>query len=142
MRKEVIFALILGSLLGGIILYGIKLANNAASLSNQGEPQEDNRVVTNPTPKIQDGISIITPEDHAVVFESLLPVKGTSKPGSTIVIVSDDDEKIIESDENGNFETEIDLVGGENNILFGSYSSDTFIASASVQIIYTTTVIE
>jgi len=143
MRKEVIFALILGSLLGGIILYGIKLANDAASLPDQEIITENKTTSPSPTPKaIEPGLTITTPENHAVVFESTLSLIGNSSPNSTIVIVSDADEKIIDTDSNGKFDTTLKLIGGENNILISSFSSDTLIASASIQIIYTTTVIE
>jgi len=142
MRKEVILALILGILLGGVILYGMKLANQSASPTPTG-PDTTNTIPTPlPTPKIQTDLNIITPQNHAVVFSSTLPIKGTSRPDTTLIIVSEDDEKIIETTPQGQFETEISLVGGENNILINSFSSDTLIASASIQIIYTTSKIE
>ena len=142
MRKEVIFALILGSLLGGIILYGIKLANNAASSPSQLETSPTTKTQVTPVPKAAEDLIISTPENHAVFFESTIPVKGSSLPGSTIVIVTEDDQKIIDADSNGSFDTTIELIGGENNILVNSFMSDTLIASASIQVIYTTTVIE
>jgi len=142
MRKEVIFALILGSMLGGVILYGINLANKSASLNPQPITETTSPKTPQTTPPITPDLIIATPQNHAVVFESELTIKGSSKPGSTIVIVSDEDEKIIDTDDNGSFDTTVELLGGENNILVSSYLSSTPIASASLQIIYTSNVIE
>jgi len=142
MRKEVIFALILGSMLGGVILYGINLANKSASLNPQPTTETTSPQTPQVTPSITPDLTIITPQDHAVVFESKLPIKGSSRPGSTIVIVSDEDEEIIDTDNNGSFDATIELLGGENNILISSYLSNTPIASASLQIIYTSNVLE
>lgn len=141
MRKEVIFALIIGVLIGGVFLYGIKLANSSALLPASEPVTKNDLPQPTPTQSVNQ-IKIVTPEDHAVVFESILPIKGSTVPGSTVVIVSDDDEKIIDTDNNGSFDTTISLTGGENNILISAFSQDTPLASVSMQIIYTTNVIE
>lgn len=137
MRKEVIFALILGVLLGGVILYGINLANKAASLNSTGKmvsPQPQGQTTPQPEP----ALSILTPDDHAVVFDSNLPIKGTTKPNATVVITGENDEKIVTADVNGAFETSYDLEGGQNIININAFLSDTPVATASIEVVYTT----
>jgi len=140
MRKEVILALVIGIIIGAVVLFGIRLANSSAT---PRRPEPTTPLVSPTTaPQPANPLTITTPTNHAVVFSADLPIKGASLPDSTIIVVSEEDEKIIDADKSGHFETEIKLTGGENNILINAFSSDTLIASASIQIIYTTQTIE
>ena len=143
MRKEVITALILGILLGGVILYGIKIANQAATIPDKNTVE---RKLSSPSPTPQTiantTTNIVTPKDHSVAFESVIPVKGSGKPNTTVIIASEEDEKIITLGPDGVIDTTIELSGGENNLLFSTFVSDTLIASSSIQVIYSTSVIQ
>ena len=76
MRKEVVFAIIIGLVLGLVILYGVQLANNsarqAANTSATPTPEE----TLTPTPTPISGLMVASPNDHAVVNIATIKIVG------------------------------------------------------------------
>lgn len=144
MRKEVILAVIIGILLGGVILYGINLANNSSKQNPDNNEIEENNSKTTPTPskKLDNQINIVIPQNNSVVTESSITIKGTSKPNSNIAIISESDDLIILSDNNGNFSSDINLISGENTITVTTVDDKQATSSASITVIRTTTLPE
>ena len=142
MRKEVILAVITGIILGGIILYGLNLANN----STQPQSAEETSVEkTSPTaaPSIAfSGLSIVTPQDHAVITEDTYTLKGTAKPNADIAIVTENDDILTVADTQGSFSAEINLISGENIITVTSADDRQSTSSASISVIHTTSLPE
>jgi len=143
MRKEVILAVIIGVLLGGIILYGINLANNSSTDSVDTEDQGNNSQVA-PTSTKKNGnlISITTPQNNAVVTETTLSLKGSAKANSNIAIVTENDDILTVADANGYFSSDINLISGENIITVTSVDTTQSTASASITVIRTATLPE
>jgi len=143
MRKEVILAVIIGVLLGGIILYGINLANNSSTDSVDTEDQGNNSQVA-PTSTKKNGnlISITTPQNNAVVTETTLSLKGSAKANSNIAIITENDDILTVADANGNFSSDINLISGENIITVTSVDTTQATASASITVIRTATLPE
>lgn len=143
MRKEVILAVIIGVLLGGVILYGIYLANNSSKTGLADQDSKDNTQETSTTvitPANQ--ISIIFPQDHSVVTESQLTLKGSTKPNSSLAIVTESDDIITTSDNSGNFSSLINLINGENMITVTVVDELLATTSATISIIRTTSLPE
>ena len=137
MRKEVILAVIIGIILGGVILYGINLANNSSSLKSTTDKTTTDTEVS-PTPAIKtNDITFITPQDHAVVTDTQVNLKGTTKPNANIAIITESDDILTVADANGNFSSPINLIGGENTISVTSVDDKQASTSASISVIYT-----
>ena len=103
MRKEVILAVIIGILLGGVILYGINLANSSSSSkSTPDKTATDTEVSPTPTIKTND-ITFITPQDHAVITDAQVTLKGSTKPNANVAIITESDDILTVADANGNF---------------------------------------
>lgn len=138
MRKEVILAVVIGVLLGGIILYGINLANNSSKINldrNSGEIDTKNS--PSPTKKPDNQVTILFPQNNAVVTETQLTLKGIAKPDSNLAIVTESDDIITQSDGTGNFSSAINLINGENLITVTTVDDQQATASASIYIIRT-----
>ena len=142
MRKEVILAVIIGVLLGGVILYGINLANNSSKGSNNEEAEETTTKAT-PTPsKTNSQISIAIPLDNSVVTDSVVSLKGTAKPNSNIAIISESDDILTTSDNAGSFSANINLINGENTIKVIVVDEKQATSSSSITVIKVATLPE
>ena len=139
MRKEVLLAIIFGVILGGIILYGINLANKSVSeISATPTPAIGNQI--SPTPDTANQtLQILSPSDNSVLFDAATTIKGIAKPGSHIAISTESDDFLTDTDSSGNFSTDIKLISGENNIKVVAVDSNEATSSAEITIIYTTT---
>ena len=144
MRKEIIFAVVLGIILGGIILYGLRLANEATKdltqslstptpISENGNPPSQ----ITPTPNPDNTIIITSPQNNFVSNENKITITGSAPKNTNLTIISEKAETIIETDENGKFNQEITLVGGENEITISGVINNE-IKSTTITIIYTT----
>lgn len=144
MRKEVILAVIIGVLLGGVILYGINLANTSSSIKQDSQDTTDtnSKVTPTPTKKTAGDVSIILPLKNSVVTESTIALKGSAKPNSNIAIVSESDDLITTSDNSGNFQADINLINGENTITVTAVDDKQKTSSTTITIIRTATLPE
>lgn len=144
MRKEVILAVIIGIILGGVILYGINLANNSSMINLNGEDTDNNGSKLSPTPtkKPDNQVSIIIPQANAVITESQITLKGSAKPNSNVAIITESDDIITTSDTSGNFSSVINIINGENTITVTAIDDKLATSSASITIIRTTTLPE
>jgi len=139
MRKEVLIAIIIGFGLGLVITFGIWTANRALkeSAPSQEAPFEEIAEAT-PTPAAEVVLTITNPEDHSISDQEEITVAGQSLPEAIIVIIYEEGEKILEADENGHFETEIVLVGGDNEIEISAYDLDGNEVTQTLTVVYTT----
>jgi len=137
MRKEVVLAVIIGVILGGVILYGINLANQSASSNTPATKTADNETVA-PTPSNSgNSITFITPEDHAVITDNQISLKGTTEPNANLAIITESDDILATADANGNFSTPINLLSGANTISVTSVDANQATTSASITVIHT-----
>ena len=139
MRKEVIFAIIIGLALGGVILYGLQLANRSAkeAASAAGTPGAVVAPATL-TPAVESRLTISEPLDHAVVNTAAIKISGKTSPASAIAIESEDDDVLLTVDSSGNFSTDFALTGGENLIKVTVLLPDQKTETSEISIIYTT----
>lgn len=143
MRKEVILAVIIGVLLGGVILYGINLANTSSKINSGNKGADDNTQVTpSPAKKSAGQVSIITPQNNSVVTESQVVLKGSAKANASVAIITESDDLITTADNTGNFSSAINLINGENLITVTAVDEKLATTSASIYVIRTTTLPE
>ena len=150
-RKELVLAITLGALLGFSITAAIWLAKEKRlpfSWPQSEEktvtvtPKETTETTTSPTPspnqKRKIFLKITEPENEAVVNQEELLIKGETLPQATVIIVWEEGEDILLANDQGQFETEITLVGGENEIEISAYDDDGNQASEVLTITYST----
>lgn len=138
MRKEVLFAVIIGVLLGGIVAFGVWRAN-LALVSQKNQVQSENPT----TPKTEEEIAtsqlvITEPENNLVVASDKITIKGSATPGATIVILANSGETIFEAGADGSLEHEVGLVGGANKITVVAYDKDGNESKQTLNIVYST----
>lgn len=142
MRKEVIFAIILGLILGGVILYGIRLADSSTkeAISTTTDPTVTPTNAVSPTSSVN--LTIISPQDHAVISTSTIKIIGRTFPNSDVAIQSSEDDILVTADSSGNFTADFTLTGGENIIQVTSLSEDQQTETTTFSVIYTTAKID
>lgn len=113
MKKEVVFAVLIGLIMGLIITYGVYRVQTSFKKGTTevlGTPS--------PTPDSDSAsiISLHSPEDGIVQSESTTTVTGTTIANAFIVVFVNNAEIITTADETGNFSVAIDLEPGPNVI--------------------------
>lgn len=84
-------------------------------------------------------LEIASPENESISETEKLEIRGKTEPNATVVVVWEEGEDILVADITGQFETEINLVGGENLIEVSSYNDEGGSAKENLTITYTTT---
>jgi uncharacterized protein YjiK len=144
MKREVVLAIIIGFSLGLIITFGVWRANKALKetapkqqlpLSQEKQPELP---PSTPTPQTILDLEITSPEDNFLSNKEKIDVSGKTFPKATVVILYEEGEKIIESDEEGKFTSEITLVGGANEITISAYDKEGNEISKTLNVVYST----
>jgi len=139
-KKEVIIAIVIGFALGLVITFGIWTANQALKQQPQLEkPTPTEKTATTPTPAPEElSLAIISPKDNSISSGEKIEVSGKTAPEATVIILYQEGEKIIQADEEGNFSSEITLVGGANEIKITAYDQNGNEVSKTVNVVYST----
>lgn len=117
MRKEIVFAIIIGLLLGLLVTFGIYTANKA--LKKKPQPETVTTIEAKPTPSPiapEISLEIAEPNDNRVFDENSAAIAGKTSKQAIITILTENDEYFTQADENGLFSTKIDLIKGVNFI--------------------------
>ena len=141
MRKEILFAILLGILLGSIILYGTYIANKATSnLQPTAIVQTPDSGVSTPTIPSENTpatLKITFPYNNYVSFSDKINITGIGPLNSPIAVITEKDENIVYTDNQGKFDLPVVLIGGENTITLSIPSLDT-VETTTLSVIYTT----
>lgn len=81
--------------------------------------EQSNGIIVNapsPTPKPNIYLEISEPQDESVSDTKLITVSGKTKAGSIVVILTEDEEQVVNPTELGDFTASITLADGENLI--------------------------
>lgn len=116
MKKERVvlafIAAIIGLLVAGIAFYiyqsskTIHISNPTATPSVQTPTEKDQNIFLNLT----------NPSDESVISNKVVQVSGNTKPGATVVVLTELDQKIVTPSVKGDFSTTINIDSGENII--------------------------
>lgn len=134
MKKELTWAIITGFGLGLIITWGVWSARRAVKPET---PEVKEEITTSPAP-LPVSLTVDSPKDASIVDEDKTVVSGKTDPKAILAIFTEEEEVIIEADENGKFETEIDLIEGANEITVVTFDEEGNEASQSMTIVYST----
>lgn len=135
MRKEVIFAIISGSLLGLVIAFGVWRANQALKNGLANTKKTDIAQAT-PNSQNQFDLTLAAPSDFSIFTSSTGKVSGVTRPTTYIVVSNQTDDVIEKTDNKGSFEAKVDLSGGLNPLLITSLDPNNGIAEKSLSVIY------
>ena len=137
MQKEVISAILVGFIIGLLITFGIWKANQAITSTASISPQPS--LTENPTPELsKTKLDISSPVNDFLSKEDKVSVKGTYLPNAEMVIISEKDQKTVKSDEEGNFEIEVSLILGENQIQVYGFTKEGEEVKQVLSIVYST----
>lgn len=140
MRKEVLYAIIFGIILGAIILFGVKLANNSvSSLTSENESITTDAPTPSPARK---SLEIISPQNHAVLTDKVITLLGRADPNTSLAITSESDDLLLESSPEGTFSAEINLIAGENTLTVTTLLKNNLTESQTITVIQTNTLPE
>ena len=134
MRKEVLFAILSGIILGLILAFGIWRANVALrsktvgnQVSNSSQTQKDESNI---------GLTLASPENFQVVTEGTISISGITKPNIWVGISSDVDDFLIKTDNDGGFSQKISLAEGVNEVLITAFDEKTSPISSKLYLTF------
>lgn len=137
MRREVVWAIIAGIILGLIVAFGVWRIKSSVS--------KNKKVVNNiveqtpaPTPiSIQEfKVVLDKPLNNDITTENSIIVSGITKPGLWVVISGESGDYIIQSDTSGAFSENIELIAGVNQIKVTAFDSTGSSQSTNVLVVY------
>ncbi len=150
MFKELILAIALGALLGFGITGGylavkknqlsttpITAASPTPVLPGSGTP-----VPTSSTPADANSspnqIHLDSPENESIISSSQITIKGTTNPGSSVIISTPVDTYYATADNSGNFTSNVEIENGINLIQVDSIDLNDNQATTQINITYST----
>jgi hypothetical protein len=137
MRKEIIFAVILGGVIGIVVAFGIWRANSSIKVNQKAETQNANEYPE--SSKIANqaelGIALAKPEDKEVVTDENIEITGITRPGSYVLLTTEDNDLITTPDQNGAFSFNTTVNPTANQIILTSINGNS-ITSKKLVIVY------
>ena len=140
MKKEVILAILTGSLLGVFLGFGFWKANRAVK-----NKVEEGITPTN-TPDIKTlydtheadtEFKVNQPLDHQVFFNDIATISGIAAKKSPLAIITETQDYLLLSDETGKFSQTVSLVKGINEIKLTQIDNFERSQSIVMNLIYT-----
>ena len=151
MFKELILAIALGALLG----FGV--TGGYLAIKKNQSPPITTIVIISPTPVFvgagtppipspapldtnssANHINIDSPENETVVTTSQITIKGTSNPGSNLIISTPVDTFYVVADNSGKFSSNVEIENGINQVQIDSVDPNDNQASLQINITYST----
>ncbi len=131
MRRELIWAGIIGITFGLVIAFGVWRINS----SLKSKPAE----TTTTPPPVQNQefkIALNKPENDDVVTEDSVTVSGITKSLAWMTISGEEGDYIIQSEQSGVFEQEVDLIPGVNQIKITAFDPDGNKSTEKVLVVF------
>ena len=145
MKKELIIAIFIGILLGfGLSAFFWARNNKEIPLlsSRNPKPTETENlpspVPTKPVKEESVTLTINQPENEIVTSVESLEIEGTTLPNATVIIIWEEGEDILVADKSGQFESVIELIGGENTINISAYDNQGNQSAQTLTVTYST----
>jgi hypothetical protein len=132
MRKEIVWAAIIGISFGLIIAFGLWRINSSFTKQKPGPSATPSSANSSGELKI----TLDAPVDGSVVTTTPLTVSGITKPLTWIVVSGESGDYILQSDENGIFSQDMDLTPGINQIILTAFDSTGSQSAQKVLVVY------
>ena len=75
-------------------------------------------------PTIENPLTISSPEDELVTEKRTIQISGKTDPQATVIISTEDEDKVVTPTSSGTFSTTATLSDGENEIVFTAFMPD------------------
>lgn len=139
MRKEVLLSIVIGFAVGLAATFGIYQANKSVKNAQQIQSPVAQTIAEEVTDTpVSPSLSLAAPLDQSVTNEKKTLLSGLASSEIPLIILYETGEKIIMSDKKGNFETEIPLDSGENEIEVKAFFENGEIQTKKITVVYTT----
>lgn len=142
MRKEVLIAVVSGSLLGLIIAFGVWRANSALNFKKSSVPGLTDQESISQEKTVRDdgkiGLSFVRPQNEQVVTFSPVTIEGITKENTQLVASSENEDYLINSNKEGSFKIDTKLIGGINEILVYAFDEKHTPVSEKILLVYST----
>ena len=139
MRKEIVFAIVMGTIFGLLVAFGIIRANNAFNKSNSEVSTSNENPEISPAQNSQVlGITLTKPNDLGVETENPVTFSGISKPQTFIVISLDNGDYILKTNDAGEFNQDIELDAGLNYIKMTAIDDKGSSFEKNIKIVFST----
>lgn len=112
MRKEIVWTGIIGISFGLIVAFGLYRINSSLKTKTSS-------TTNTPTPEIKNSefkITLDKPNNNDVVVENIVKVSGITKPLTLVTVSGEKGDYIIQTNEQGAFIQDVDLISGVNQI--------------------------
>ena len=137
MRKELLAVTIAGVFLGILVAFGIWRANNALKANpSDSSFGQVSKIGPSPTPNNGFPLTIAKPEENDVLVDQKVTIAGITKPSARVIISGENEDYLITSNGSGEFEQEVELVGGANQILIKAFSENGEQTERQLTLIY------
>jgi hypothetical protein len=135
MRKEVLWAIVAGIILGLIVAFGVWRINSKVTINKRAVTV--NQTPT-PVPLGPQELKVVLdkPSQNDVVTEDFISVSGLTKSGSWVTLSGEIGDYIIQADKNGSFTQEVELTPGVNQIKVTTFDQSGNQSTASVAVVY------
>jgi len=150
MRKEVLIAILIGSIFGLAVTFGIRgsdqllkdsqlLKNAFRSDSQKEEPTPTPPLTTEPQTEKKSALIINSPNNNDLIDQNKITIKGTTSPNALVTFLYEKEKEIIIiSNTDGNFSQEIELIGGANEIKIASFDTEGKETNKIINLVYST----
>lgn len=142
MKKEALFAIIIGVTLGLGITYGIYQFRQSTAQSGSNEELIESTITTPTSTPSNETLLITSPKDGAVLEETRVRLSGTSQENNTIVIFVNDREYITQADNIGAFAQDIELDMGGNKIKISAVNESGDQETQEIDVVVSTASLE
>lgn len=138
MKKEILIAVVLGLIFGGIIVFGFyqsqrKISSDSPLNIKRFEPEATESATT-----ALARLVINAPYDGEIFGSDIATVSGTTSPGSYILVVSEVDDQITQADDLGYFNLELELQAGQNDLTVYNYDESGQTDKKQLSIVFST----
>ena len=117
MKKEVLIAIAAGLILGLIVTLGIYTANKSLEQQKAKKAAANQSTPAPSTPlNTQKTLNITSHQNFDLINQSTITLSGIAWPNAVIALISETDNQLVESDEEGIFSFKTKLVKGFNEI--------------------------
>lgn len=134
---ETIIAVFVGIILGIIVASGFWLLKSAKIALPQKPTAKT--VVSTPTKTLSQQslfLSITKPQDQSILNDKSLTIEGKTTPNTRLIVTKSQNETVVKSDGNGNFNLKLNLDAGVNTILFTAVNDQNETKSATLTVAY------